>query len=74
MKSATGPSVGEDAEMLKKGLGPEQVLCFKDLGMQLSWRLVYMIEYAGPLIIAPLLYYFPQQIYGITTMKTHTQK
>ena len=74
VSSATGLVIGEDSELLKKSLGNERVLCFKDLGVQLSWRLVYMIEYAGPLFIAPLLYYFPNQIYGIQSLKTITQK
>ncbi|AOA64790.1 Very-long-chain enoyl-CoA reductase [Komagataella phaffii CBS 7435] len=29
----------------------------KDLGPQISWKLVFLIEYVGPLIIHPLLYY-----------------
>ncbi|OMJ68717.1 hypothetical protein SteCoe_33753 [Stentor coeruleus] len=73
IKSTTGPVVDNDSELLVKFLGEERVLCFKDLGLQLSWRLVYMIEYAGPILIAPLLYYFPKQIYGIETVKTPTQ-
>ncbi|KAG6895296.1 hypothetical protein C0992_002095 [Termitomyces sp. T32_za158] len=32
----------------------------KDLGSQISWRTVFLIEYAGPLVIHPLIYHFPR--------------
>jgi len=35
------------------------VLIFKDLGVQISWRLVFVMEYLGPLWIFPLFLYFP---------------
>lgn len=74
VNSTTGPAIGNDSEPLIKYLGKDRVLCFKDLGMQLGWRLVYMIEYAGPLFILPLLYYLPSPIYGLISDKTPTQK
>lgn len=39
-------------------------LYFKDLGVQISWRLVFVLEYLGPIWIFPLFYYFPGIIYG----------
>ncbi|KAG8858777.1 3-oxo-5a-steroid 4- dehydrogenase [Tulasnella sp. 330] len=41
----------------------------KDLGPQISWRTVFLIEYLGPLFIHPLLYHCPQ-IYTYFTNKT----
>jgi very-long-chain enoyl-CoA reductase len=33
---------------------------FKDLGPQLSYRLLFFFEYLGPLIVYPIFYYYPQ--------------
>lgn len=74
IKNASGPALSDDSIALLSLLNDERTLCFKDLGYQLSWRMVYIIEYAGPLIIAPLLYYFPEKFYGYYSPKTLIQQ
>ncbi|TFK98204.1 3-oxo-5-alpha-steroid 4-dehydrogenase-domain-containing protein [Pterulicium gracile] len=39
-------------------------LSVKDLGAQISWRGVYIIEYLGPILIHALVYHFPKVFYG----------
>ncbi|KAG0264809.1 3-oxo-5a-steroid 4- dehydrogenase [Actinomortierella ambigua] len=39
---------------------------FKDLGPQISWRTVFLVEYGGPLVIHPIFYYLQQFWYGKT--------
>ncbi|PKY21729.1 hypothetical protein RhiirB3_409780 [Rhizophagus irregularis] len=39
-------------------------ILFKDLGPQISWRTLFLIEYFGPILIHPIFYYFKSQIYG----------
>ncbi|CAG8469351.1 2429_t:CDS:2 [Dentiscutata heterogama] len=39
-------------------------VAFKDLGPQISWKTVFLIEYFGPLVIHPIFYYFKSQIYA----------
>ncbi|ORX89824.1 hypothetical protein K493DRAFT_357633 [Basidiobolus meristosporus CBS 931.73] len=41
-------------------------LYFKDLGPQIGWKTVFLIEYAGPLFIHPIFYYLGNYIYGST--------
>ena len=38
--------------------GQAVTLVFKDLGMQISWKLVFLIEYFGPILITVLLVAF----------------
>ncbi|KAG6336375.1 hypothetical protein ID866_2732 [Astraeus odoratus] len=39
-------------------------LLVKDLGHQISWKTVFLVEYAGPLVIHPLVYHFPKVFWG----------
>ncbi|OZJ05480.1 hypothetical protein BZG36_01629 [Bifiguratus adelaidae] len=49
---------------------------FKDLGPQIGWQTVFLIEYGGPLFIHPIFYYLSKLIYGTeiehSTMQTLT--
>ncbi|TPX46515.1 hypothetical protein SeMB42_g03147 [Synchytrium endobioticum] len=38
-------------------------IIFKDLGLQISWTAVFVLEYLGPILIHPLFYFFPQLFY-----------
>lgn len=49
----------EDA--LLKGIDEVKV---KDLGPQLGWRMVYFVEYLGPILIHPLFYFGQSLFYG----------
>eukprot|EP00188_Purpureofilum_apyrenoidigerum_P005834 Plantae.Rhodophyta-Purpureofilum_apyrenoidigerum.ctg8066.p1 GENE.Plantae.Rhodophyta-Purpureofilum_apyrenoidigerum.ctg8066~~Plantae.Rhodophyta-Purpureofilum_apyrenoidigerum.ctg8066.p1 ORF type:complete len:302 (+),score=40.14 Plantae.Rhodophyta-Purpureofilum_apyrenoidigerum.ctg8066:370-1275(+) len=44
--------------------GVTDAVVFKDLGPQISWKLVFIIEYLGPLLIFPIFYLRPSFIYG----------
>jgi len=38
--------------------GEDTTLVFKDLGMQISWTTVFLVEYFGPILITLLLIAF----------------
>eukprot|EP00388_Colpodella_angusta_P017182 GDKJ01042567.1.p1 GENE.GDKJ01042567.1~~GDKJ01042567.1.p1 ORF type:complete len:295 (+),score=55.24 GDKJ01042567.1:1-885(+) len=73
VNAITGP-VLSDGTFASNGVTSDAVLYFKDLGPQISWRLVFFIEYFGPLIIFPMYWYLPGLIYGVDNPKrTYTQ-
>jgi very-long-chain enoyl-CoA reductase len=47
----------------------ENTIYFKDLGPQISWKLVFLIEYFGPLVLYPLFTLQPSFLYGTTSSK-----
>ena len=54
----------KDGELSSYGICNGTTLFFKDLGVQISWRLVFFIEYLGPILILPIFYFFPILVYG----------
>lgn len=54
--------------------GEAITLVFKDLGLQISWKLVFLIEYFGPMLITALFVIFQKQIYGSTFKYNMSQK
>lgn len=48
---------GDEKRLTDLGIEGSATLFLKDLGPQISWRTVFLVEYAGPLVIQPLMYY-----------------
>ncbi|THG95722.1 hypothetical protein EW026_g5975 [Hermanssonia centrifuga] len=57
-------SLADDTTLQNAGFVDGGELQIKDLGPQISWRTVFIVEYVGPLIIHPLMYHFPKVFYG----------
>ncbi|ORX59836.1 hypothetical protein DM01DRAFT_1318034 [Hesseltinella vesiculosa] len=53
----------DDKSLADLGIQDGATLQVKDLGPQIGWRTVFLIEYAGPLVIHPLFYYLPKLFY-----------
>ncbi|KAJ3352167.1 3-oxo-5a-steroid 4- dehydrogenase [Allomyces javanicus] len=49
-------------------------LVFKDLGPQIGWRTVFMLEYLGPLLIYPFFWHLDTLIYGEPVERNRTQR
>ena len=73
-KALTDKRVILDKFFTKEEMSSEITLIFKDLGAQISWKLVFLIEYFGPILITCFLIAFQKQIYGSTKEYTFNQK
>ena len=54
---------GKDVSVHSTGLRNESTVDVKDLGQQIAWRTVFIIEYFGPIFIWPLLYAIRPYVY-----------
>lgn len=55
------------------GLRNKSTIDVKDLGPQIAWRTVFIVEYLGPLLFHPLLYYFRPIIYKTSEAPSELQ-
>ncbi|KAJ8926832.1 hypothetical protein NQ314_020682 [Rhamnusium bicolor] len=57
-----GKDIGDDLQV--ENLVVRRKIYVKDLGPQIGWRTVFLLEYAGPLVIYALVAYRPWLLYG----------
>nr|WHE05772.1 3-oxo-5-alpha-steroid 4-dehydrogenase-domain-containing protein [Flammulina filiformis] len=67
-------ALDDETKLKDLGLGAGGEIDIKDLGPQLSWKLVFVVEYLGPLLIHPVFYHFPQLLYGKAIEHSAVQK
>ena len=53
----------KDYTVERTGLRSDSTVYVKDLGPQIAWRTVFIIEYLGPLLLVPLVYYLRPFLY-----------
>ncbi|EIW83603.1 hypothetical protein CONPUDRAFT_99121 [Coniophora puteana RWD-64-598 SS2] len=63
-----------ETTLLKAGIVDGDEVTVKDLGPQISWQFVFVVEYAGPLLIHPLFYHFSKLFYGVDQQHSTLQK
>eukprot|EP01025_Chloroclados_australasicus_P047735 TRINITY_DN5384_c0_g1_i2.p1 TRINITY_DN5384_c0_g1~~TRINITY_DN5384_c0_g1_i2.p1 ORF type:complete len:335 (-),score=22.08 TRINITY_DN5384_c0_g1_i2:419-1354(-) len=59
-----GEVLRSSSKLSEYGITDGAELHFKDLGPQISYQMVFYLEYLGPLLIYPLFYFLPQFFYS----------
>ncbi|WP_411023028.1 hypothetical protein, partial [Salmonella sp. s51228] len=60
----SGKALSDNVKLEDLKLSDGGSLYFKDLGPQIGYTTVFILEYLGPLLIYPIFLLFPQFIYG----------
>ncbi|KAF2199596.1 synaptic glyco protein SC2 [Delitschia confertaspora ATCC 74209] len=74
-KGSDGSPIPNSTEVtvLETGLRNKSTIDVKDLGPQISWQTVFVVEYLGPLLIHPLIYFLRPLIYGTSEPPSQLQ-
>lgn len=64
---AKGKALSDSETVKSLSLSDGDNLYFKDLGPQISWKTVFLVEYAGPLFLYLWIYQRPWILYGDAT-------
>ncbi|KAI8977534.1 3-oxo-5-alpha-steroid 4-dehydrogenase-domain-containing protein [Mycotypha africana] len=62
-----------EKSLQEQGIEENATIYFKDLGAQIGWRTVFLIEYFGPILIHPIVYYLPKLFYGSSFVHSRMQ-
>lgn len=65
--AAKGKDIKDSATIASLNIVDGSKVFVKDLGPQISWRFVFLVEYLGPLVVYLLFSTRPWLIYGYET-------
>jgi len=68
---ARGKSLSDSQTIKSLSLKADGKLYYKDLGPQIGWKTVFLLEYAGPLVVYFWLYQRPWLFYGTKISNFH---
>jgi len=67
----TSPVLDDDKTLSDSNISDGGSIYLKDLGPQISWKGVFIVEYFGPILIYTILYLRPSLIYGSGGQSIH---
>ncbi|KAI9891569.1 MAG: 3-oxo-5a-steroid 4- dehydrogenase [Vezdaea aestivalis] len=66
-------TASDEVKLEETGLRDQSSVYVKDLGPQLDWQFVFLIEYLGPIVIHPIIYFLRPWIYGTSDPPSQVQ-
>ncbi|KAJ3061896.1 3-oxo-5a-steroid 4- dehydrogenase [Podochytrium sp. JEL0797] len=73
LSDSNGKTLDKSKALKEAGVNDGDVVLFKDLGPQIGWTTVFIIEYLGPILIHAFFFYNPTLIYGSSAPKSVAQ-
>ncbi|KAI9331079.1 3-oxo-5-alpha-steroid 4-dehydrogenase-domain-containing protein [Obelidium mucronatum] len=73
LSTSDGKTLEKGKSLQDCGVNDGDVIIFKDLGPQIGWTTVFLIEYLGPILIHAFFYYNQTLVYGSSAPMSKAQ-
>ncbi|KAJ3010706.1 UNVERIFIED_CONTAM: 3-oxo-5a-steroid 4- dehydrogenase [Siphonaria sp. JEL0065] len=73
LSTSDGKTLEKGKSLAESGVKDGDAVIFKDLGPQIGWTTVFLIEYLGPILIHAFIFYNQKLVYGSSAPMSQAQ-